>query len=363
MVQQRVWIVHGLTGNREKTWTHDSSHTFWPDLLAKDFPAARIITYGYDANIVGFQKKTGKNAEKSGLHSYGEALAKSVRNARQGESALPDLPIYFIAHSLGGLVVEQALLICLTENSLNDIAKKSQGIFFMGTPHRGSHLAKWGSLLKTLSLQRLRTTNDRILAAQTEDSDVAKDLEDQFQLAVKRDGGLEHVELHCFYETIVMNGHKKEVVPRKSATLPGVAKTPISGTHTTMVRFESESDSEYLKVKGELEAWVNPIEHEDEEEDDDRHSGGMRVTGPSIGTVSGGNPTQNQYNAQRDMYNDRASKVGRDQFSASGARGKVVINQRGNGRKKPNMKGAGDRNASCDDEDSDFEDDSSDYSV
>ena len=46
-----IWFVHGLTGDQESTWTH-SNGTFTPDLILAQFPTARVITYGYDANAM-----------------------------------------------------------------------------------------------------------------------------------------------------------------------------------------------------------------------------------------------------------------------------------------------------------------------
>ncbi len=48
-----IVFVHGLFGHREKTWTGPKTHTLWPrDLLPTDVPNARIMTFGYDADVV-----------------------------------------------------------------------------------------------------------------------------------------------------------------------------------------------------------------------------------------------------------------------------------------------------------------------
>lgn len=56
-----IVFVHGLCGDLLNTWT--SSRTLWPrDLLSKDFPNARIITWGYDSNVVNFFAPSSKNS-------------------------------------------------------------------------------------------------------------------------------------------------------------------------------------------------------------------------------------------------------------------------------------------------------------
>jgi hypothetical protein len=113
-----------------------SNGTFTPDLLRAQFPTARIISYGYDANIVGLWK----NASRDGLCRYRKALAYAISNSRPNKAKRP---LFFIAHSLGGLVTEQALLVSLEPNEprLQSIPACTAGIVFMGTPHSRSYLA------------------------------------------------------------------------------------------------------------------------------------------------------------------------------------------------------------------------------
>src|SRR5262245_16221525 len=68
-----VVFVHGLTGNRDKTWTH-SNGTFWPEVLAADLPQARIMTFGYDADVVRFWSIASSNR----LDDHGKSLANAI---------------------------------------------------------------------------------------------------------------------------------------------------------------------------------------------------------------------------------------------------------------------------------------------
>jgi len=99
---QSIVLVHGLTGNRQNTWTHNDG-VFWPqDLLPKDLPTARIMTFGYDADVVGIVKTAGSNT----LRDHGKSLANDVAMRRARSNSIMR-PVIFVAHSLGGLVVEQ----------------------------------------------------------------------------------------------------------------------------------------------------------------------------------------------------------------------------------------------------------------
>src|ERR1700743_344192 len=120
-------FVHGLTGNRETTWTH-SNGTFWPrDLLPQALPTARIMTFGYDANVV----RLWNTASANGLHDHGQSLEYHLDHVRLECSRRP---ILFITHSLGGLVCEQALLLSDATRRVDSIANSTIGILFMGTP-------------------------------------------------------------------------------------------------------------------------------------------------------------------------------------------------------------------------------------
>jgi hypothetical protein len=125
-----IVFIHGIQGHPEKTWTHGekespksksglakifrrkkpvdsessgTTHLFWPkDLLAKDLPHTRILTYGYDSLVSKFFKGP---ANQSGILAHGEALLSALEISRRG---FRERPIIFIVHSLGGVILKQA---------------------------------------------------------------------------------------------------------------------------------------------------------------------------------------------------------------------------------------------------------------
>ncbi|KAF2200063.1 hypothetical protein GQ43DRAFT_441917 [Delitschia confertaspora ATCC 74209] len=241
-----IVFVHGLTGNREKTWTHRNG-TFWPcALLSEDFPNARIMTFGYDADVVHFWTIASSNR----LDDHGKSLAYALLDQRD---QVGQRPIIFIAHSLGGLVCEEALNLSDKRQALRSILSNTLGIVFMGTPHRGSYLASWGSTVaKYLSV--FRGTNQEILKTlQPGSSDLQRTAED-FQHMLRRDEI--KMEVFCFYEAVMMNSQVGKIVGSESAIMAGYENCSINADHRNMTKFTGRADAGYGQVLGVLKRWI-----------------------------------------------------------------------------------------------------------
>lgn len=98
-----IVFVHGLTGKRTKTWLADGATLPWPkELLSKKIPEARILTYGYNADVVHFIKPAGQNTVLEHARNFAGDLTDLRRRTHSFQR-----PLIFVAHSLGGLVCEQ----------------------------------------------------------------------------------------------------------------------------------------------------------------------------------------------------------------------------------------------------------------
>ena len=60
------------------------------------------MTFGYDADVVGIVKTAGSNT----LRDHGKSLANDIAIRRARSNSITR-PLIFVAHSLGGLVLEQ----------------------------------------------------------------------------------------------------------------------------------------------------------------------------------------------------------------------------------------------------------------
>jgi protein SERAC1 len=80
-----IIFVHGLTGDREKTWTAKSASAPWPrTLLPSKVPNARVLTFGYDAYVADWQGMVSKN--RIGNHSMN--LLTAVATYREDDDTV-----------------------------------------------------------------------------------------------------------------------------------------------------------------------------------------------------------------------------------------------------------------------------------
>jgi len=138
-----ICFVHGLTGDRDSTWTADGQSTPWPKtLLPPKLRQARILTYGYDAYIV--RKSV---ASSNRLIDHAMNLLNDLTTNRACCNA-STRPLIFVAHSLGGLICKEAILLSRNnpEPHLRSIFDHTKGFIFMGTPHKGAWMADWARI-------------------------------------------------------------------------------------------------------------------------------------------------------------------------------------------------------------------------
>ena len=185
-----IIFIHGLQGHPERTWrygpmpsqkrmpskvsgffhskskalatsTSTKGGCFWPELLANRFKDTRIVTYGYDSRITNF---FGGTANQTDIIGHGRSLLNALEALRSHE---PHRPLLFIVHSLGGLVLKEALRRSwqaqIYENDLRSVYDSTVGIVFMGTPHRGSQYADWAIIARNAAVASGFDASDRLL--------------------------------------------------------------------------------------------------------------------------------------------------------------------------------------------------------
>ncbi|KAF4969079.1 hypothetical protein FZEAL_10300 [Fusarium zealandicum] len=242
-------FVHGLGGNLRTTWKQVGTTEPWftkPEFLGRLQGSVRALSFGYNAN------RFGDVANTRIIHHANDLLRNLVLKRLDN----PDRPLIFIAHSLGGLVVKRAILLCATNDDWKAIKQSTKSIIFMGTPHMGSEKAedlvvvqKMASLMKLQAPIATNLTKElRIF------STAVQDINMEFTIDVHRS-----IKLLCCYESHpqrLPSGTKEIIVPQWSAVLQGVANIDLNCTHSALSKFSSPTEPRFEIFWGEVHRLV-----------------------------------------------------------------------------------------------------------
>ncbi len=139
--ESAVVFVHGLDGHPTATWQLRDLSTFWPGWLGQDLKCCNVYSLEYDASSSGW---------------FGSAMALPQRAANvlaTLDVELPDkVPVVFVCHSLGGLVVKQSLRKDwdLAGPGRSSLAQRTAGVVFIATPNAGSRISSLMTGLKSV---------------------------------------------------------------------------------------------------------------------------------------------------------------------------------------------------------------------
>ena len=250
-----ICFVHGLTGDRDTTWAARGQSTPWPKtLLPPKLGKSRILTYGYDAYIV---RKSIAGSNRLINH------ATNLLNDLTADRALCNAssrPVIFVAHSLGGLVCKEAILMSRNnpDAHLRSIFDCVRGIAFMGTPHKGSWMAEWAKI-PAGALGLVKSTNKSLLKILETESQLLESIQLRFLAMIRelRESG-RRLEVTCFFEELPLPMVGK-IVSRESATLEGYNRFSVHANHSDMVKFGSADDNGFKRLLGELVRWESQV--------------------------------------------------------------------------------------------------------
>jgi hypothetical protein len=140
-----------------------------------EFPDARIMTYGYDADVIGTLQ--GDNVKMNNFTTHSQNLMVALNIA-----ITDDTPIIFVAHSLGGIIVKDALH--RSKTNLNEDLRKmhqlTRSVVFLGTPHRGSKLASWSEICTKIVRLAMFDTRRKLLSSLRIDSEILETIQAEF---------------------------------------------------------------------------------------------------------------------------------------------------------------------------------------
>ncbi|KAA6406365.1 MAG: hypothetical protein FRX48_09849 [Lasallia pustulata] len=246
-----IVFVHGLGGDSRKSWSKNHDHNlFWPQLwlpLEPDIDQARIFSFGYNANYAGAAKSI------SNIADFAKELLFEMKFGKDEEGqdfGMGKVPIIFIVHSMGGLVVKKAYLLGQIDENYQGIVKAISAIMFLGTPHRGTNLAELLNKVLFVSFQSSKSFIDDL----NRSSPALEELNEQFRHVAPR------LSIVSFYETLATTvGPRKLMVLEKESSIlgyPGEISRSLNANHHDLCKYSSPHDSNYVSVRNTIRSLV-----------------------------------------------------------------------------------------------------------
>ncbi|PVH68096.1 hypothetical protein DL98DRAFT_662333 [Cadophora sp. DSE1049] len=228
---------------------------YWPyDLIPAIIPNARILTYGYNSDVIGgiFSAQN-----KNSILQHGNDLMVKLERAVQNEK-----PIIFLAHSLGGIVLKNALHRCQEsmDPKFSKVVDRVDTVMFFGTPHRGSDIASWGRIASNIANAALQDTNGSLLTDLQVDSQILDLIHDDFLKVLHK----KNIKIHSFQEgrgLIGVKGFSGKVVEDFSSKIGyslEVLET-IDANHMEMIRFDGPKNAGFREVSAALAGYVKSV--------------------------------------------------------------------------------------------------------
>ncbi|KAI5811817.1 hypothetical protein BZA77DRAFT_270912, partial [Pyronema omphalodes] len=244
-----IIAVTGLSAHAFGSWkSPDRADRMWlRDYLRLEFSDIRVFTWGYYSSIRNEKSTTF-------ITALSRNFLEDVKQVREHETV--SRPLILIGHSLGGLVLQKALVDASKGNSTNDKSfhRSCIGLIFFGVPHQGLNP-------KSIEMLAEGNENKHFLRDISTSSQYLVELESDFKICHK---GMKRSTIVSFYESedtlsveTFANGEAKRcgapirMVPRESAVCSvseDCNRIEIRADHSLMVKFRSESDKHYQRV-------------------------------------------------------------------------------------------------------------------
>lgn len=130
-----IVFVHGLNPEgredyHKQAWTQKGF--FWPDDIRTQIPSIRVMMFRWNSAILG-------DSSNASLNEHANDLLDEIHRNR--DPSKRHRPLIFVCHSLGGLLVKQALIISQLNPKYECIYQSTFGLVFFATPHRGGNYA------------------------------------------------------------------------------------------------------------------------------------------------------------------------------------------------------------------------------
>ncbi|KAB8227378.1 uncharacterized protein BDW43DRAFT_247293 [Aspergillus alliaceus] len=278
-----IVFVHGLHGD-QAPWTSEAD-VFWPDkLLPAKIPDACILSFEYQAALGSFF------GEDDEITDISNDLINELMDHRT-EKEKEERPIIFVAHCLGGAVLENALVRAAEHPRKRELIGYIHGILLLGTPH-----FQKGSLAAA-------TRYFQVAQAEIPSESDLKDRLDRLSGIPQLFAGLKQAgaefEVEGFYAgagTKLGGGKDVKIVDEALARGPEAPPPErLARNQLRLSQYDSEDDKDFKKVSRILTQWASKIVLPEEDKGaanvsnttfSGSHNSGLQL-GQNVGTLKG----------------------------------------------------------------------------
>ncbi|TVY44095.1 Vegetative incompatibility protein [Lachnellula occidentalis] len=233
-----------------------AGEVFWPVRPLVKVPT-NLLYRGYDADVDAFNTSVGHNS----VEQHANDLLTDVANLIDKYDHVK-LPIIFVVHSLGGIVVKEALNISSQSEiqRLKRVAAATHGVLFLGTPHRGSGSATIGKHAYRIARLATKRPNIKLLRSLEKNSDTLKGISNRFRSTQQK----WDIKISSFYEDREVRKYflfHSLIVDNESAQIGHVGEevSSIPKNHRDMTKFTSTEEVGFERVSSQLRRWVKEI--------------------------------------------------------------------------------------------------------
>ena len=163
------------------------------------------------------------------------------------------LPIIFVVHSMGGLVVKKAYLLGQNDTQYQDMVRSVSAIVFLATPHRGTNLAEILNRVLTVSFQSPKN----FITDLNKNSSALEELNEQFRHVAPR------LSIVSFYETLAtpVGPTRLQVLEKDSSILgyPKEISKALNADHHDVCKYSDPEDPNYISVRNALRSLVGRL--------------------------------------------------------------------------------------------------------
>ncbi|KAF5000041.1 hypothetical protein FGRMN_2052 [Fusarium graminum] len=240
-----IIAIPGLGGHAYDSWRSEGNlgRMWLRDFLSKDLPSCRTMIYGYNSSFSSHCNDT--------IMDYGLELIGELKKIRSTDE-LSQRPLFFIAHSFGGIILARCLIkaIQTTEDdhpAIVSLHKATYGMLLFSVPHKGlvmddiqKMLAQEGNNSRNALLQLIREKSE-LLAYQL------ADFKNLIRDRKVNDGTERWERTGSFFTTVDKDSALLQLPDHMEE------KVPLRVDHWKIIKFDSKNDPGYTSARDRLQ--------------------------------------------------------------------------------------------------------------